>query len=60
VFIGYIALIYNFILLSSKNSEETGKAHEILVGKTDRKKALRRPRHRQVDVKMDLKETGWE
>jgi hypothetical protein len=31
-----------------------------LVGKSDEKKALRRPRHRQVDIKMDLKETGWE
>ena len=39
---------------------EKWKVHKILVGKSDEKKALRRPRHRQVDIKMDLKETGWE
>jgi hypothetical protein len=37
-----------------------GKVHEMLVGKADRKNALRRPRHRQVGIKMYLKETGWE
>jgi hypothetical protein len=37
-----------------------GEVHEILVGKSDGKKALRRPRHRQVDTKIDLEEMGWE
>lgn len=40
--------------------DRLGKVHEILVGKSDGKKALRRPRHRQADIKMDLEETGWE
>jgi hypothetical protein len=36
-------------------------AYRILVGKTDGKRPLGRPRHRLVDnIKMDLTETGWD
>jgi hypothetical protein len=36
-------------------------AYRILVGKPEGKRPLRRPRRRWVDnVKMDLRETGWD
>jgi hypothetical protein len=39
----------------------TRNAYRILVGKTEGKRPLRRPRRRWVDnIKMDLGETGWD
>jgi hypothetical protein len=35
------------------------KAYNILVGKPEGKRPLRRPRNRQEDVRMDPRETGW-
>jgi hypothetical protein len=36
-------------------------ACKILVGKPEGKRLLRRPRHRwEVNIRMDLQETGWE
>jgi hypothetical protein len=41
--------------------EETRNAYRILVGKPEGKRPLGRPRCTWVDnVKMDLKETGWD
>jgi hypothetical protein len=40
---------------------EMRNAHNILVGKPEGKRPLRRLRHRWKDtIKMDLRETGWE
>jgi hypothetical protein len=40
---------------------KTMNAYRILVGKTERKRPLGRPRRRWVDnIKMDLKEIGWD
>jgi hypothetical protein len=40
---------------------ETRNAYRILVGKPEEKRPLKRPRRRWVDnIKMDLKEIGWE
>jgi hypothetical protein len=34
--------------------------YNILLGKLERKRPLRRPRHRQEDnIKMDFREIGW-
>jgi hypothetical protein len=39
---------------------ERGGAYRVLVGKRERKRPLRRPRHRWEDnIKMDLQEMGW-
>jgi hypothetical protein len=39
---------------------ELRNAYRILVGKSDEKRPLGRPRHRWVDnIKMDLREIGW-
>jgi hypothetical protein len=39
---------------------EKRNAYEILVGKPEGKRPLRRPRCRWVDnIKMDIRETGW-
>jgi hypothetical protein len=36
-------------------------AYRILVGKPERKRLLRRPRHRWVDnIKIDLRGVGWD
>jgi hypothetical protein len=37
-------------------------AYKILVGKPDRKRPLRRPRHRWEDIiiRLHIRETGWE
>jgi hypothetical protein len=41
--------------------EEERNAHTILVGKTEGKRPLAMPRYQlEGNVKMDLKETGWE
>jgi hypothetical protein len=40
---------------------DMGNANRILVGKTEGKRPVRRPRRRWVDnIKMDLRETGWD
>jgi hypothetical protein len=40
---------------------EMRKTHRILVGKLEGKRPLGRPMHiRQDDIRMDLRETGWE
>jgi hypothetical protein len=40
---------------------EKRNAYRILVGKPKGKRPLGRPRHRLVDnIKMDLRETGWD
>jgi hypothetical protein len=39
---------------------EMRNAYSILVGKPEGKRPLGRPRHRWEDIKMDLRETGWE
>jgi hypothetical protein len=39
---------------------EKRNAYRILVGKSEGKRPLRRPRRRRVDnIKIDLRETGW-
>jgi hypothetical protein len=39
---------------------EKGNAYKLLVGKTEGKRPLGRPRRRRVDnMKMDLGEVGW-
>jgi hypothetical protein len=39
---------------------EKRNAYRLLVVKPERKRLLRRPRHRWVDnIKMDLREIGW-
>jgi hypothetical protein len=39
---------------------ENRNAYRILVGKSEGRRPLRRPRYRWKDnIKMDLKETGW-
>jgi hypothetical protein len=38
---------------------EKRKAHRLLVGKTERKRPLERPRRTWMDIKMDLREAGW-
>jgi hypothetical protein len=39
--------------------EEEKGVHRVLVGKPERKRALRRPKHRwEVNIKMDLQEVG--
>jgi hypothetical protein len=36
-------------------------AYNVLVGKPEGKRPLRRPRHkREDDIRMDLREIGWE
>jgi hypothetical protein len=35
-------------------------AYKILVGKPEGKKVLRRPRHRWQDIRIYLRERGWE
>jgi transcription termination factor 2 len=41
--------------------EERGNAYRTLVGEPEGKRPLGRPRHRWVDnIKMDLRETGWD
>jgi hypothetical protein len=42
----------------STNGPEAN-AYRILVGESAGKRLLGRPRHRWVDVKMDLREIGW-
>jgi hypothetical protein len=40
---------------------EKGNVYRILVGKTEGKRPLGRPRHRWVDnIKMDHREIGWD
>jgi hypothetical protein len=39
---------------------EVRNAYSILFGKPDRKRPLGRPRHRWKDIRMDLREIGWE
>jgi hypothetical protein len=39
---------------------ETRNAYRILVGKPEGKRPLGRPRRRWVDIKMDLREIGWD
>jgi hypothetical protein len=39
---------------------EKKNAYRILVGKPQRKRPLGRPRHRWVDIKMELREIGWD
>jgi hypothetical protein len=37
-----------------------GKVHKALVGKTEGKRPVGRPRHRWKDgIRMNLRETGW-
>jgi hypothetical protein len=46
---------------SLKLKEEKTNAYRILVGKSEGKKPLGRPRRRWVgNIKMDLRETGWD
>jgi hypothetical protein len=41
--------------------EETRNAYRIFLGKPEGKRPLGRPRRRWVDnIKMDLRETGWD
>jgi hypothetical protein len=35
-------------------------AFRVLVGKPEGKRPCRRPRHRGEDIRMDLREIGWE
>jgi hypothetical protein len=43
------------------STNEKGNAYRILVRKPDRKRPLGRPRRRWVNnIKMDLRETGWD
>jgi hypothetical protein len=40
---------------------ERRNAYRIVVGKTEGRRSLRRPRRRWVDnIKMDFRETGWD
>jgi hypothetical protein len=39
---------------------EKRNAYRILVGKPDGNRPLGRPRRRWVNIKMDLRETGWD
>jgi hypothetical protein len=39
---------------------EKRNAYRILVGKLEGKRSLGIPRHRWVDIKMDLREIGWD
>jgi hypothetical protein len=40
---------------------EKRNAYRLLMGKTERKRLLERPRHRWVDnIKMDLREREWD
>jgi hypothetical protein len=39
---------------------DTRNACSILVGKSERKRPPGRPRHRWEDIRMDLREIGWE
>jgi hypothetical protein len=44
----------------STNREEEENGHRILVGKTERKRPLRRPRRRWVNnIRMDIREIEW-
>jgi hypothetical protein len=39
---------------------EKGKVYKVLVGKSEGKRPLGRPRHRWEDgIRMDLRESGW-
>jgi hypothetical protein len=38
---------------------EKRNVYRLLVGKPEGKRLLGRPRHRWVDIKMDLGEVGW-
>jgi hypothetical protein len=38
---------------------EKRNAYRLLVGKSEGKRSLGRPRHRWVDIRMDLEEVGW-
>jgi hypothetical protein len=41
--------------------EEERNAYEILIGKPEEKRPLERPRRRwEGNIRMDLRETGWE
>jgi len=41
--------------------ESTGEMQTILVGKSEGKRPLRRPRHRWEDnIRLDLREIGWD
>jgi hypothetical protein len=43
------------------STNETRNAYRILVGKSEGKRPLARPRRRWVDnIKMDLREIGWD
>jgi hypothetical protein len=47
-------------LLASVLREKTN-AYKVLVGKSEAKRPLKRPRHRwENNVEMDLKEIGWD
>jgi hypothetical protein len=39
---------------------EKRNSYRILVGKPEGKRPLGRPRHRWVDINMDLREIGWD
>jgi hypothetical protein len=52
--------IYNVDGACSTHGKATN-AYKILVGKSEGKRALRRPRHRlQDNIRMDLREIWWE
>jgi hypothetical protein len=38
---------------------ERRNSYRVLVGKPQGKRPVGRPRHRQDNIKMDLRETGW-
>jgi hypothetical protein len=44
----------------TRKGDITRNAHKILVGKDDGKRPFERPRHRQDNIRMDLREVGWE
>jgi hypothetical protein len=39
---------------------EIRNAYKILIGKPEGKRSIGRPRRRWVDIRMDLREIGWE
>jgi hypothetical protein len=44
----------------SQHGREMRSAYKILVGKPESKRLLRKCRHRWGDIRMDLREMGWE